>query len=143
MRGTVSLGVSVNSLPSTLLRPLQEIPIAKTLVIPPGYQPNSANSNAYRAATTPAIANATIPPNACCVGTEAAPELAVLGAELLAAPALPVGEEPSLLLAALVVMEASDEEVLEDGDTLDDPVPVEEIDEGEEGEGEDGVEEGN
>ena len=41
------------------------------------------------------------------MGAEAAPELALL-AELPVAPALPVGEEPPLLLIALVIMEPLD-----------------------------------
>ncbi|KAI9694477.1 MAG: hypothetical protein M1822_000093 [Bathelium mastoideum] len=68
------------------------------------------------AATTPAIAKATIPPNACCVA--AAAELAALEV-LLAAPALPEEvEEPLPLLDALVVNEP-EEEALEDGEVLD------------------------
>ncbi|KAL9062471.1 MAG: hypothetical protein Q9157_008894 [Trypethelium eluteriae] len=91
----------------------------------------------YIAATTPAIANATIPPNACCVGAAAA-ELATLAA-LAVAPALPEGEEPLPVEEALVVIEPADE-ALEDESMSDDADPIDDTDEGkeEEGIGEDG-----
>ena len=82
----------------------------------------SAKSQSHNTATTPAIAKATMPPNACWVGAAAA-ELATLAA-LADAPALPVGVEAPL--EALVVSEPEDI-ALDDAEGLDDTDPVDEM----------------